>query len=207
MPIGIPRVPYRLPGESYGQWVDLYNRLYRDRVLFLGSDLDDELANQMIGILAYLNIENPRERIFLYINSMGGGVMAGLGVFDTMQYVEPPVTTICIGLAASMASFVLAGGSRGHRTILPHARVMIHQPSGGAEGQSTDIVADMNEIRRLRTIIAQLYSSMTEMTLTKVAIELDRDNFFSPERAKVYGIVDHVIKSQRAQTQTSVRGS
>ena len=134
MPIGIPRVPYRLPGESHAQWVDLYNRLYRDRVLFLGSDLDDELANQMIGILAYLNIENPNERIFLYINSMGGAVMAGVGVFDTMQYVQPPVSTICIGLAASMASFVLAGGDRGNRVILPHGRVMLHQPAAGAEG-------------------------------------------------------------------------
>ncbi len=193
MPIGIPRVAYRLPGEPSAQWVDLYNRMYRDRVLFLGSDLDDELGNQIIGILSYLNIENPHDRIFLYINSMGGAVMCGLGVFDAIQYVEPPVSTICIGVAASMASFVLCGGQRGNRICLPHSRVMLHQPSAGSEGQSTDILSDINEVRRLRMCVCELYADITKMPVEMISSDLNRDNFYTPDQAKAYGIVDNVI--------------
>jgi ATP-dependent Clp protease protease subunit len=194
MPIGIPRVPYRLYGEPSAQWVDLYNRLYRDRVLFMGSDLDDELANQIIGILAYLNIENPRDRIFMYINSMGGALMSGLGVFDAVQYVEPAVSTICIGVAASMASFVLCGGERGSRIALPHSRIMLHQPSAGTEGQTSDILNDINEVRRLRLCVCELYADITKMPIESVSADLNRDNFYSPEQAKRYGVVDNVIK-------------
>ena len=130
MPIGVPKVAYRLPGEATPQWVDLYNRLYRERVLFLGSGLDDELANQLNGIMLYLSAEDASRSLFLYINSPGGSVTAGLSVFDIMNYVQASVTTIGIGFAASMASFILAGGERGSRIALPHCRVMIHQPQG-----------------------------------------------------------------------------
>ena len=126
MPIGVPKVAYRLPGEATPQWVDLYNRLYRERVLFLGSGLDDELANQLNGIMLYLSAEDSSRSLFLYINSPGGSVTAGLSVFDIMNYVQASVTTIGIGFAASMASFILAGGERGSRIALPHCRVMIH---------------------------------------------------------------------------------
>ena len=194
MPIGIPRVPYRLPGEPSAQWVDLYNRLYRDRVVFMGADLDDELGNQIIGILAFLNIENPKERIFLYINSLGGALMCGLGVFDAMQYVDPPVSTICIGVAASMASFVLCGGQRGNRIILPHGRVMLHQPSAGSDGQSSDLLSDINEVRRLRMCVCEIYADITTIPLKTISKDLGRDNFYTPEQAKAYGIVDNVIK-------------
>ena len=136
MPIGVPKVAYRLPGEAVPQWVDLYNRLYRERVLFLGSGLDDELANQLNGIMLYLSAEDSNKRLFLYINSPGGSVTAGLSVFDIMNYVDASVTTIGIGFAASMASFILAGGERGSRIALPHCRIMIHQPQGGMEGQA-----------------------------------------------------------------------
>ena len=140
MPIGVPKVAYRLPGEAVPQWVDLYNRLYRERVLFLGSALDDELANQLNGIMLYLSAEDSNRRLFLYINSPGGSVTAGLSVFDIMNYVDASVTTIGIGFAASMASFILAGGERGSRIALPHCRIMVHQPQGGMEGQASEIV-------------------------------------------------------------------
>jgi ATP-dependent Clp protease protease subunit len=196
MPIGIPRVPYRLPGEAYPQWVDLYNRLYRERCVFLGSDLSDELANQIIGILSYLNIENSRDPIFLYINSMGGSLTSGLGVYDTMHYVDAKVSTVCVGMAASMASFILAGGERGNRIILPHARVMIHQPSGGTEGQTTDIVNDLLELQRGRGQVGELYCKSTGQSISQIAVDLDRDKFFNAEAAKEYGLVDHIIREK-----------
>jgi len=193
MPIGVPRVGYRLPGDPAAMWVDLYNRLYRDRVLFLASDLDDELANQLVGILTYLNIENERERVFLYINSLGGAMTCGLSVFDVMQYVECPVSTICIGTAASMASFVLAGGDRGNRVILPHARVMLHQPAGGSNGQSADIIMEGLEIRRLKIRVAELYAERTRVEVRRIATDMDRDSYFTPREAAEYGVVDQVI--------------
>ena len=131
MPIGVPKVAYRLPGEASTQWIDLYNRLYRERVLFLGSVLDDELANQLNGIMLYLSAEDPSRPHFFYINSPGGSVTAGLSTFDIMNYVSAPVQTIGIGFAASMASFILAGGEKGNRLALPHARIMNHQPQAG----------------------------------------------------------------------------
>lgn len=194
MPIGVPRVGYRLPGDVSAMWVDLYNRLYRDRVLFLASDLDDELANQLVGIMTYLNIENPTERIFLYINSLGGAITCGLSVFDVMNHIAPPVSTICVGTAASMASFVLAGGDRGNRVILPHARVMVHQPAGGSKGQGSDIIREAGEIQRLKIRVAEIYAERTFMSFTRVAEEIDRDIFHSPQSAAKMGLVDQVIK-------------
>lgn len=195
MPIGVPKVSYRLPGEATPQWVDLYNRLYRERVLFLGSGLDDELANQLNGIMLYLSGEEPKRRLFLYINSPGGSVTAGLSLFDIMNYVEAPVTTIGIGMAASMASFILAGGERGTRLALPHCRVMIHQPQGGMEGQASEIILEKNEILRLRTLLGRIYADLTGQTLDVIAGDLDRDKYLSARQARAYGIVDMVATS------------
>jgi ATP-dependent Clp protease protease subunit len=196
MPIGVPKVAYRLPGESAPQWVDLYNRLYRERVLFLGSGLDDELANQLNGIMLYLSAEDASKRLFLYINSPGGSVTAGLSVFDIMNYVEASVTTIGIGFAASMASFILAGGEKGSRLALPHCRVMIHQPQGGMEGQASEIVLEKEEIVRLRKVLGRIYADITGQSLPTIARDLDRDKYLSASEAKEYGIVDLVASTE-----------
>jgi ATP-dependent Clp protease protease subunit len=196
MPIGVPKVAYRLPGEASPQWVDLYNRLYRERVLFLGSGLDDELANQLNGIMLYLSAEDPSRRLFLYINSPGGSVTAGLSVFDIMNYVEASVTTIGIGFAASMASFILAGGEKGSRLVLPHCRVMIHQPQGGMEGQASEIVLEKEEIVRLRRVLGRVYADITGQPLATIARDLDRDKYLSATEAKNYGIVDLVASTE-----------
>ena len=195
MPIGVPKVAYRLPGEAVPQWVDLYNRLYRERVLFLGSALDDELANQLNGIMLYLSAEDSNRRLFLYINSPGGSVTAGLSVFDIMNYVDAAVTTIGIGFAASMASFILAGGERGSRIALPHCRIMIHQPQGGMEGQAFEIVLEKEEIIRLRKLIGRLYVDLTGQSASTVARDLDRDKYLSAREAREYGLVDLVASN------------
>ena len=195
MPIGVPKVAYRLPGEAVPQWVDLYNRLYRERVLFLGSALDDELANQLNGIMLYLSAEDSKRRLFLYINSPGGSVTAGLSVFDIMNYVDAAVTTIGIGFAASMASFILAGGERGARLALPHCRIMIHQPQGGMEGQASEIVLEKDEIIRLRKLIGRLYVDLTGQSAATIARDLDRDKFLSARDAHEYGLVDLVASN------------
>jgi ATP-dependent Clp protease protease subunit len=202
MPIGVPKVAYRLPGESAPQWVDLYNRLYRERVLFLGSGLDDELANQLNGIMLYLSAEDASKRLFLYINSPGGSVTAGLSVFDIMNYVEASVTTIGIGFAASMASFILAGGDKGSRLALPHCRVMIHQPQGGMEGQASEIVLEKEEIVRLRKVLGRIYADITGQSLPTIARDLDRDKYLSASEAKEYGIVDLVASTEPTKTVT-----
>jgi len=199
MPIGVPKVAYRLPGEASPQWIDLYNRLYRERVLFLGSVLDDELANQLNGIMLYLSAEDPSRPHFIYINSPGGSVTAGLSTFDIMNYVSAPVQTIGIGFAASMASFILAGGEKGNRLALPHARIMIHQPQGGYEGQASDIGAETSEILRLRGLLGALYANLTGQTLQKIALDLDRDNYLSSHQARAYGLVDSVAQAHNGE--------
>ncbi|CAM9303863.1 unnamed protein product, partial [Hapterophycus canaliculatus] len=133
------KVAYRVPGAPTADWVDIYNRLYRERIIFLGQEIDDELANQIIGVLLYLDSEDSTKPIYLYVNCPGGSVIAGLALYDTMQHIRSEVVTINVGLAASMASFILAAGSKGKRMALPHSRVMIHQPMGGAQGQAEDI--------------------------------------------------------------------
>jgi|Transcript_16840 ATP-dependent Clp protease, protease subunit len=192
MPIGVPKVPFRIPGESSPQWVDLYNRLYRERLLFLAQQLDDELANQLVGIMLYLNAEDESKGLVLYINSPGGSVLCGISVYDTMHHVNAEVTTICLGLAASMASFVLAGGDMGQRIALPHSRVMIHQPEGGSQGQATEVFHEAAEVRRIRRQVGRIFAERTNQPLQKVAEDMDRDFFMSAKEAKLYGIVDQV---------------
>jgi ATP-dependent Clp protease protease subunit len=195
MPIGVPKVPYRMPGDDSSQWVDLYNRLYRERILFLCQDLDDELANQLIGIMLYLNSENRAKNICIYINSPGGSVTCGVGVYDAMNYIQSNITTICVGTAASMASFVLAGGTKGSRLALPHSRIMIHQPEGGSQGQATVVLSESEEVLRIRDEVAQIYSDRTGQTLQQVARDMNRDQFLSAREAKDYGLVDQIVSA------------
>lgn len=192
MPIGIPKVAYRLPGEPSAQWVDLYNRLYRDRVLFLCQPLDDEVANQLIGIMLYLNAEDETKGLFLYINSPGGALICGIGVYDSMHYVEADVTTISVGTSSSMASFVLSGGEPGKRIALPSSRIMIHQPEGGSKGQAEQVVLEADEVERLRREVCRLYAERTGQPRGRIWKDMDRDQFMSSREARAYGLVDLV---------------
>jgi len=194
MPIGVPKVAYRVPGSPSADWVDIYNRLYRERIIFLGQEIDDEIANQIIGVMLYLDSEDSTKPIYLYINCPGGSVIAGLALFDTMNHVKSPIVTINLGLAASMASFLLAAGKKGSRMALPNSRVMIHQPMGGAQGQAEDIKVEAARILRIKDNLVRMYSQMTGQTQEQIIIDLDRDNFMSAQEALEYGLVDQVIK-------------
>lgn len=196
MPLGIPKVAYRIPGAPNAEWVDIYNRLYRERIIFLGKEIDDSLANQIIGVMLYLDSEDSNKPIYLYINSAGGSVIAGLSIYDTMQHIKSPVVTINIGLAASMASFLLASGEKGKRLALPHSRVMVHQAMGGAQGQAEDIKVEAQQILAIQDNLVNMYAKMTGKPSDVIREDLQRDNFMSAEEAKEYGIVDQVIKLQ-----------
>lgn len=199
MPIGVPKVAYKMPGSRGGEWVDIYNRLTRERIIFMGSEIDDELANQIIGVLLYLDNENSNQPIYLYINCPGGSVISGLAIYDTIQHIRSEVVTVNLGLAASMASFLLCAGSRGRRYALPHSRVMIHQPMGGAQGQAEDIRVEASQIMRIRNNIVKLYSVMTGQTTEQVTLDLDRDNFLSAEEALKYGLIDEIVQPDDAK--------
>jgi len=196
MPIGVPKVPYRMPGEPYTQWIDIYNRLYRERIIFLGRDVDDEISNQIVAVMLYLDSEDPGKDIVLYINSPGGSVTAGMAIYDTMQHIKSDVVTICVGLAASMGSFLLAAGAKGKRLALPHSRIMIHQPSGGTRGQATDIEIEAREILRIRRQLNEIYAASTGQPLERIEKDIDRDFFMSPQEAKEYGLIDRVIEER-----------
>nr|AID67832.1 proteolytic subunit 2 of clp protease [prasinophyte sp. MBIC10622] len=193
MPIGLPKVSYRLPGEPTAQWVDIYNRLYRERILFLGQVIEDELANQLVGIMLYLNSEDDSKELYLYVNSPGGSVSAGFAIYDTMQHVNASVATICVGYAASMASFILTGGEIGQRIALPHSRIMIHQPVGGSQGQAAEVRLEVQEVLRLRQQIGRIYANRTGQPLTVIAQDLDRDRYLSAQSARAYGLIDQVV--------------
>lgn len=197
MPIGVPKVPYRLPGEKHPQWVDIYNCLSRERILFLTQDLTDEITNQLIGLLLYLNSEDKKRDIFLYVNSPGGSVICGLSLVDTIQYIISDVNTINIGIAASMASFIVARGSRSKRLALPHTRFIIHQPEGGSKGQATEVFAEAEEVIRIRRAIGCLYAEFTGQPLDQIAKDLDRDAFLNAKQAFEYGLIDLVGKKSK----------
>jgi ATP-dependent Clp protease protease subunit len=193
MPIGVPRVPFRLPGEEEAVWVDVYNRLYRERLLFLGQNVDDEIANQLIGIMMYLNGEDETKDMYMYINSPGGAVLAGISVYDAMQFVVPDVHTICMGLAASMGSFILTGGEITKRIALPHARVMIHQPASSYyDGQAGECMMEAEEVLKLRDCITRVYVQRTGKSASVISEDMERDVFMSAKEAQQYGIVDLV---------------
>jgi ATP-dependent Clp protease protease subunit len=194
MPIGTPSVPYRLPGSQYERWVDIYTRLGVERILFLGSEVNDGVANALVAQMLYLDSEDNSKPIYLYINSPGGSVTAGLAIFDTMQYVKSEVVTICVGLAASMGAFLLAAGTKGKRLALPHSRIMIHQPLGGtSQRQASDIEIEAREILRIKDLLNQSMADMTGQPLEKIAKDTDRDYFLSAAEAKDYGLIDRVI--------------
>jgi ATP-dependent Clp protease protease subunit len=194
MPIGTPSVPYRLPGSQYERWVDIYTRLGVERILFLGSEVNDGVANALVAQMLYLDSEDNSKPIYLYINSPGGSVTAGLAIFDTMQYVKSEVVTICVGLAASMGAFLLAAGTKGKRLALPHSRIMIHQPLGGtSQRQASDIEIEAREILRIKDMLNQSMADMTGQPLEKIAKDTDRDYFLSAAEAKEYGLIDRVI--------------
>jgi ATP-dependent Clp protease protease subunit len=194
MPIGVPSVPYRLPGSPYEQWINIDERLFRERIIFLFEEVDDGIANAIVAYMLYLDSDDPGKPIYLYINSPGGSVTAGMAIYDTMQYIKSEVITICVGLAASMGSFLLAAGSAGKRLALPHSRIMIHQPSGGTRGQATDIEIEAKEIVRVRHRLNDIYARRTGKSIEKIEKDMDRDFFMSPYEAKEYGLIDKVIE-------------
>ena len=172
---------------------DIYSRLLKERIIFLGTPIDDNIANLMIAQLLFLAAEDPDKDIYVYINSPGGIVSSGLAILDTMNYIKPDVVTNCVGQAASMGAVLLAAGKKGKRFALPHARVMIHQPLGGVEGQASDIEIATKEILRIRETLNKILSKSTNQSLDKIAKDTDRNYFMSAEEAKEYGIIDEVI--------------
>jgi ATP-dependent Clp protease protease subunit len=194
MPIGTPSVPYRLPGSQYERWVDIYTRLGVERILFLGSEVNDAIANSLVAQMLYLDSEDSSKPIYLYINSPGGSVTAGLAIYDTIQYVKSDVVTICVGLAASMGAFLLGAGTKGKRLALPHSRIMIHQPLGGtSQRQASDIEIEAREILRIKDMLNQSMADMTGQGLAKIEKDTDRDYFMSAAEAVEYGLIDRVI--------------
>ena len=172
---------------------DIYSRLLMDRIIFLGTPIDDDVANAVIAQLLFLELNDPEKDIFLYINSPGGVVTAGMGIYDTMQYIKPDVSTICIGQAASMGALLLCSGAKGKRICLPHSRVMIHQPLGGARGQVTDIQIAARESLRIKEMTASIISKHTGHSIEKIHEDTERDNFMEAEEAMAYGLVDQVM--------------
>lgn len=172
---------------------DIFSRLLKDRIIFLGTPVDDRVANIIIAELLYLESEDPEKEISLYINSPGGVVTSGMAIYDTMNHVKCPVSTICIGQAASMGAFLLAAGEKGHRFALPHARIMVHQPLGGAQGQASDIEIQAKEILRIRDVLNRILSENTGQPLDKIVQDTDRDHFMTAHEALEYGLVDRVM--------------
>ena len=195
MPIGVPSVPYRLPGSTYERWIDIYTRLSQERIIFLGQEVTDSLANSIIATMLYLDSEDQNKPIYLYINSPGGSVTAGMAIYDTMRHIKSEVVTICVGLAASMGAFLLTAGTKGKRMALPHSRIMIHQPLGGTgRRQATDIEIEARQILRVRSELNELMAKHTGQTIEQIEKDTDRDYFMSAEEAKNYGLIDRVIE-------------
>ena len=186
--------PYIIERSSRGEKsYDVFSRLLMDRIVFLGAPINDDVANIVIAQLLFLDADNPERDIFLYINSPGGIISSGMAIYDTMQFLRAPVNTICMGMAASMGSFLLAAGSKGKRRALPHARIMTHQPSAGYQGTAADIEIQAKEVLYLRDQLNQLFAEHTGQTLEKIEKDIDRDRFMSAEEAKEYGLIDDVI--------------
>ena len=175
---------------------DIYSRLLRERIIFLVGPVNDQTANVVVAQLLFLESENPDKDIFFYINSPGGSVSAGMSIYDTMQFIKPPVSTLCMGIAASMAATLLAAGAKGKRLALPNSRVMIHQPSGGAQGQASDIEIQAREILKLRESLNQILADRTGQPLDKIRVDSERDYFMSAPEAKDYGLIDEVISKR-----------
>ena len=193
----MPVIPMVIDQSSRGERAyDIYSRLLKDRIIFLGTAINDEIANLLIAQLLFLESEDPDKDINFYINSPGGIVTAGMAVYDTMQYIKPDITTVCIGQAASMGAVLLAAGAKNKRYALPNARIMIHQPMGGFQGQASDIAIQAKEILRMKDVLNQILVHHTSQPLEKIQRDTDRDFFMSGMDAKEYGVVDHVIRNR-----------
>ncbi|WP_031516294.1 ATP-dependent Clp endopeptidase proteolytic subunit ClpP [Desulfofalx alkaliphila] len=187
-------VPFVVEQTNRGERAyDIYSRLLKDRIIFIGGPIDDNTANLVIAQMLFLEAEDPAKDIHLYINSPGGVITSGLAIYDTMQYIRPDVSTICMGQAASMAAFLLAAGAKGKRFALPNARVMIHQPLGGVQGQATDIDIHAREILYMKDLLNKLLAKHTNQPVSNVAVDTERDYFMSAEEARMYGIVDRIV--------------
>ena len=176
---------------------DIYSRLLKERIIFLGTPIEDTMSSLTIAQLLFLESEDPEKDIYLYINSPGGIITSGFGIYDTMQYIKPDVATICMGQAASMGAFLLAGGAKGKRSALPNSRIMIHQPLGGAEGQAADIRIQADEILRMKTQLNKILAKNTGQTVKKIEVDTDRDNFMTAAEAKRYGIIDTILTARK----------
>lgn len=191
-------IPYVIEQEGrYERAYDIYSRLLKDRIIFLTTPIDDHVAGLIVAQMLFLETQDPEKEIYFYINSPGGYVTAGLAIYDTMQYIKPPVVTVCVGMAASMAAVLLAGGHKGKRLILPHSRVMIHQPWGGAQGQATDIEIEAKEISRLKRMLNEILAKHTGQPLEKIEMDTDRNFYMSAEEAVKYGIVDKIVEPRK----------
>lgn len=189
-------VPYVVEQTGQGERsYDIYSRLLKDRIIFLGGEVNDASANAIVAQLLFLEADDPDKDIYLYINSPGGSVTAGMAIFDTMRYIKPDVQTICIGMAASMGAFLLAAGKKGKRFALPNSEIMIHQPSGGASGQASDIKIHAEQILRIRQKLNEILAQMTGQPLDKVEVDTERDNFMDAASALSYGLIDKVIEN------------
>lgn len=200
--------PYVIERSSRGERsYDIFSRLLMDRIVFLGTPIDDNVANIIIAQLLFLEAEDPDKEVFLYINSPGGSVYAGLAIYDTIQYMKAPVATMCMGLAASMGSLLLSTGAPGRRSALPNSRIMIHQPSGGSQGTAADIEIQAREILYARERLNQILAKHTGQTIQRIADDVDRDRFMSPEEAKEYGLIDHVVAHRGEVVADDVKGN
>lgn len=198
--VGLNYIPMVVEQSGRGERAyDIYSRLLKERVIFLVGPVNDQSANVIVAQLLFLESEDPDKEISLYINSPGGSVYAGLAIYDTMRFVKPEVSTLCTGIAASMGAFLLAAGQKGKRYALPHSRIMIHQPSGGAQGQATDIQIQANEILNLREMLNALLAENTGQPKEQIALDTERDKFISPEEAQSYGLIDKVLRTRGEQ--------
>jgi len=194
---GLGMVPIVIEQSGRGERAyDIYSRLLRERIIFLVGPVNDATANLVVAQMLFLESENPDKDIFLYINSPGGSVSAGMSVYDTMQFIKPDVSTLCMGMAASMGSFLLMAGAPGKRVALPNSKIMIHQPSGGAQGQATDIEIHAREILKTREQLNRIYATRTGQTFEKICADMERDFYMDPEEAKAYGLIDQVIEKR-----------
>jgi ATP-dependent Clp protease protease subunit len=192
-------MPYVIEQTHRGERsYDIYSRLLKDRIVFIGTAIDDDVANVVTAQLLFLESEDPEKDVSIYINSPGGSVTAGLAIYDTMQYVKPPVSTICLGQAASMAAVLLSAGAKGKRFAVPNARIMIHQLSGGFSGQASDIEIQAREALRLKRTLDEILAKHTSQPIDRISKDTDRDYFMSPEEAKAYGLIDEVIVQKKA---------
>ncbi|WCJ26061.1 ATP-dependent Clp protease proteolytic subunit [Euphorbia peplus] len=205
MPIGTPRVPYRTPGEGTWQWVDLWNALYRERVIFIGQDIDEEFSNQILATMLYLDTIDDSKRMFLYINGPGGDLTPTLALYDTMQSLKSPVATHCVGFAYNLAGFLLAAGEKGHRSAMPLSRIALQSPAGAARGQADDIRNEANELLRIKDYLYNELAKKTGQPAEKINKDLSRMKRFNAQEALEYGLIDRIIRPPRVDEDSAPR--